>query len=468
MVPTIYTFDSAELTVGAEALGIVHAPGYPLYLLVGHLFCQLPIGDVGFRMNLFSAISLAVTAAFLYGMLAKLTDRWVALSATLTFAWSYYVWTAGLVAEVYAPQLATLAACGWAIAHLHTRLREQTFTAANRDQILFIGFLFGLAVAMHPVSVLFAPGLVAAFVLLRVPWRLCLVAAGIAILVFLVPLIYFPLRYTTDPALNMAGHYTPDGVFHHVDLRSMDGIVWMLRGEQFDGLFFVDGWLPSCAQWSHWLTLFSGNYLAVGLLMGALGLYALAVNHRGVGVIWLLCFVPYTYFYLTYGALDVETMFGPSYLVWAVTIAYGVQWATETISKRVKVIGVLLLPALFLVVNFPLVDSHDDTEIRDMSEHTMMLLPSNAAVFGFWWEVVPLQYLQIVEGQRPDVHIYNLFQMDMNNLQLYLDGPLIASDQPVIFVSQAGVKRLDPERYEAVPLDEQGTYEISAFLIVER
>src|SRR6185436_6410127 len=36
--PTVYGLDSAELTTGAYALGIVHAPGAPLYLLLGHVF----------------------------------------------------------------------------------------------------------------------------------------------------------------------------------------------------------------------------------------------------------------------------------------------------------------------------------------------------------------------------------------------------------------------------------------------
>ena len=55
MAPTVYGLDSAELTTGAYVLGIVHAPGSPLFLLLGHVFSWLPFGDVGYRLNLLSA-----------------------------------------------------------------------------------------------------------------------------------------------------------------------------------------------------------------------------------------------------------------------------------------------------------------------------------------------------------------------------------------------------------------------------
>ena len=36
--PSLYTYDSAEFVIGAATLGIVHSPGYPLYLLIAHVF----------------------------------------------------------------------------------------------------------------------------------------------------------------------------------------------------------------------------------------------------------------------------------------------------------------------------------------------------------------------------------------------------------------------------------------------
>ena len=54
--PTIYLGDSGELSAAAFALGIPHGSGYPLYTLLGKLFCMVPLGNIGFRMNLMSNI----------------------------------------------------------------------------------------------------------------------------------------------------------------------------------------------------------------------------------------------------------------------------------------------------------------------------------------------------------------------------------------------------------------------------
>src|SRR5690242_11534123 len=63
LAPTIYNLDSAELTTAAATGGITRATGYPLYLLLGRLWSHIPIGDIGYRMNMFSAINGALTVA---------------------------------------------------------------------------------------------------------------------------------------------------------------------------------------------------------------------------------------------------------------------------------------------------------------------------------------------------------------------------------------------------------------------
>jgi len=52
--PTVYLGDSGELTAAAFSIGIPHNSGYPLYVLLGKLFCLIPLGSIGFRVNLMS------------------------------------------------------------------------------------------------------------------------------------------------------------------------------------------------------------------------------------------------------------------------------------------------------------------------------------------------------------------------------------------------------------------------------
>ena len=62
LAPTVTLVDSGELILACHSLGIAHPPGFPLYVLIGHLFAQLPFGNVAYRLNLMSALFAALTA----------------------------------------------------------------------------------------------------------------------------------------------------------------------------------------------------------------------------------------------------------------------------------------------------------------------------------------------------------------------------------------------------------------------
>ncbi|TAN57710.1 DUF2723 domain-containing protein, partial [Patescibacteria group bacterium] len=60
LAPTIYIEDAAEFAAAVPILGITHPSGFPLYMLLGKLFTILvPIGNMAFRVNLFSAITVS-------------------------------------------------------------------------------------------------------------------------------------------------------------------------------------------------------------------------------------------------------------------------------------------------------------------------------------------------------------------------------------------------------------------------
>lgn len=411
LVPTIYTLDSAEFVTGARLLGIVHAPGYALYLLALHLFLRLP-GDPGFLGNLFSALCLALTAPLLYGILrALVADRWIAAVGTLILLWSYAVWLVGLFAEVYAPQLLTLTLTGWAL--------------VSRKPPLATGALFGLAVAANPASILAAPGMAAAFRAQAIPWRKSIAAALVGACLFGLTLLYFPWRYTQQPPLNLAGTYDSRGVFHAVDLTTPGGILWLLSGRQFGGLFFQGGQPVDVAL------LFARSFLGFGVVIGLFGAYALYRQRRGLLAAWLAFFVPYTGFYATYGAGDRLVMFGPSLLLWSILIAFGLRWMVERLPAVRP--ALVALPLLLLVAHFPLLDLSGETSVRTRAEATLARVDEGAAVFGQWHDVVPLEYLHFVEGWRPDVTIYNRFlfaEVDLRDFVSYL----VESGRGVVFV----------------------------------
>src|SRR5688572_1692281 len=67
LAPSIVLGDSPELTAAAYLAGVPHPTGYPLYMILGHLFIRLcPLGSVAYRMNLLSALAAAAAVGLVY------------------------------------------------------------------------------------------------------------------------------------------------------------------------------------------------------------------------------------------------------------------------------------------------------------------------------------------------------------------------------------------------------------------
>ena len=70
-------WDPGELSAAACLMQVPHPPGGPLFSIVGRVFYMLPIpGDLGFRMNLVSALASAFTVLFLYLITVKVIENY--------------------------------------------------------------------------------------------------------------------------------------------------------------------------------------------------------------------------------------------------------------------------------------------------------------------------------------------------------------------------------------------------------
>lgn len=66
LAPGLLPYDSGEMQVLTYLLGNTHPTGYQVYLLLANLFARLPTGGLAYRVNLFSAVSAALTVAGVY------------------------------------------------------------------------------------------------------------------------------------------------------------------------------------------------------------------------------------------------------------------------------------------------------------------------------------------------------------------------------------------------------------------
>lgn len=453
LAPTIYNLDSAELTTAVASDGLIRATGYPLYLALGKVWAWLPVGDVGYRMNLFAAVCGATTIWLADRILRRWqVGAWARFGALGLLATAPYVWAMSLIAEVYTLHTALMAGVVWALLWWGER--------PSPWRLALPLLLMALSLGNHAATVLLVPGCVW-YVLARQPrvlaqgrtWLVGGTAVALGLAVFLI----LPVRYGQLPAFNYAGTYDAFGQFQPVNLQTWDGFWWLISGQSFAGQMFAYDRFTIWGEVAHFGAQLWAAFFAVGIGPGILGAALWVRRDWRVGALLLLLFLANAVFYINYRVMDKDTMFLPAYLVWALWLGMGYEtvlgWlATAVMGRRFVWVGrgiVVGAVALALVWNWPLVDRSDDWSTREQSEEILALVEPDAMIFG-WWDVVPgIQYLQLVEGQRPDVLAINRFLIsgeDMNELILRELGrrPIYINNPSVALLQRATVTPVGP------------------------
>lgn len=460
LAPTIYNLDSAEFTTAVASNGIIRATGYPLYLLLGKVWSWLPLShDMGYRMNLFSAFLGALTLLQGEYILRRLkVEPWLRLGALGLLATAPYFWAMSLIAEVYTLHTALMA--GILLALLR-------WSAAPTPLRLALPiFLMTLSLGNHMATVLLVPGAIW-YVLTSQPaqlkeWRVW-AAGGTAVLLGLTVFLILPLRYASQPLFNYAGEYDASGTFHPVNLQTVSGLWWLITGQSFAGQMFgyqlSDVW-PQLADYGRQLWT---AFLAVGIGPGLWGLGALTRRNWRLGGMLLLMFLANAIFYINYRVIDKNTMFLPTYFIWAIWLGVGYQQLTDwlrsqtastAVPRRIHYLAVGAV-CLAVILNWGLVDLSNDWSTREIAETILQEVEPNALVLG-WWDTVPaVQYLQMVEGQRPDVQTINRFLISGEAMEqlilsqigtrpVYINNPSITLLQQTSAIPVGPIYKLEP------------------------
>src|SRR4051794_15460315 len=110
LAPDLLYGDGAEFQTLASTLGMTHPTGYPVYLVIGHIFTWLPFGDVAYRVNLFSAVAGTMALALLY-LVGRTLGGWrsAALVGAIGLGVCGLFWWQAIMAELYAAAAALAA-----------------------------------------------------------------------------------------------------------------------------------------------------------------------------------------------------------------------------------------------------------------------------------------------------------------------------------------------------------------------
>lgn len=221
--PSVPFWDCGEFTAAAAWQQVPHPPGAPLWLMVGRWFHLLPFGDVGWRLNFFSAMCSAGTAALVYLIIVKLIERWrpfrqerpimsylptfaAGVIGTLSFTWSDTQWFNSVESEVYAAGAFLIALMMW----LMMRWSEVADRPGHERYLLMMAYVVGLAFGVHLLALLVVPGIGMVIYFRRYKFdigrflvALLITGAGFYLVVYQMPLQYLPKMTAASPIISI-------------------------------------------------------------------------------------------------------------------------------------------------------------------------------------------------------------------------------------------------------------------------
>jgi len=393
---TVLPADAGEFQLVSGVLGVAHPPGYPLYTMLGHLFTLLPLGEPAYCVNLFAAVTSALTLAVVARTVRRATGFPSAgMAAALVLAGSTTFWAQSTTANIRS------------MTALFTALSLLTLTDFIRDRsdrsLSRFALCFGLGVTHH-----------SSLALLGLPFVAALAAADTSLVssprrwlrpltAFAAPfilLLYLPIR-------SLCG--TP---FDPVPIRTFGDFVQhvLALGFRGDMLYFTTGQalrLRSEITLSILSLQFGWPLLLIGTAMFLVLLRRvprLALLFGGVFLINVVSAI-------TYRAPQTVEYLMPAYV--ALVCVIGCGFATLAVwLERIPAIGtivlslVLLLSGANLIRNYPsFIALSKDQSARDYAQSVLESAPPRTVILANWHHATVFWYLQQIEGRRQDVSV---------------------------------------------------------------
>jgi len=396
--------DSPELITAAVTLGVAHAPGYPLFTMLGHLFSLLPFGSIPFRVNLLSVACDVLTIGVVYFSAFRLTRSQLAAAvAALLLAVNPTFWEWSLAAEVF-PLNNLLAAV---LILLLVTWHEHPERSALLVAAFFVA---GLALTNHQTIVLLAPAF--CFVLwqrrsiLFAQPRLLLIGIA-AFVIGLIPYAHVPWASAHHPAHNWG------------NVSSFHDLVRLITRRSYGSTRLVTtAGYTGGSPWARLAALGVSFRPVAGLLiiLGAIRVFQsarwyfwfslTALIFAGPFFVWItglnVATAPYALFVL-------QRFFLLSHVVLAPLVAFGVLALAQFVARSVtstqrwalQIVTATCLAAVLIAVatNYRRIDQSRNFIARHFGEdvfntirpHSILLVSGDGAAF-------PLMYLQKVEN----------------------------------------------------------------------
>ena len=172
--PTVSFWDAGEYILTSAKLQVGHPPGAPLFQMLGAFFSMFALepSQVGFMMNMMSAIASAFTILFMFWTITLLLKKLVGdkdamsqgktmailgsgLVGSLAFAFTDSFWFNAAETEVYAMATLIMAILFW----LGLRWEKDMDKPRGNRWLILISFVIGLSFCLHFMGLLTIPAI---------------------------------------------------------------------------------------------------------------------------------------------------------------------------------------------------------------------------------------------------------------------------------------------------------------------
>lgn len=430
MTRDIYSGDTGDLVAAACVGGVPHPPGYPLFTLLGHTLCSLPLPlPPVTKVAIISAAAGAAAVYVLYRFSLRITkSRYLSVLASSILAFSYLFWFHAEVPEVFGLHNLFVALLLYLAYDYHEKPSAQ--------KLYRLAAFTGLALTHHQTTLFLGPAL-AVLVLSRFKelWRekkSVFIAVVFAAAGFALPYVYVFIASSFNPLVNWGSVATPNDLIHLIQRKAYGGFAPS-----------VDNGIPIAVKTTivrDYFRMLLENYSFQGLALAFLGVVYLVWKKRFIPLgafltAWLMTgpvFVAYaaTYYTTSTAFGIIERFYSMSFTIFAFFMPCGLMFLNETLKRwlpkqplRFLLISYFLIVPIFMIIyNRPKTDMSKTQIGNTLAFDILDNLPKNAVLFvSNDTTVFNVWYAQYVLHRRPDVDIINPPGVGSNN---YLNNAL--------------------------------------------
>jgi hypothetical protein len=279
---TIYVLTLEKKLIGGDTtwyalqipeMYIMVPTGYPTFSIFLKLFTYIPIGDLAFRLNLFSALFGGITILFLYLAINRLIKNEIlSLSSSLIFAFLFPYWFVANRLE-----FDTLNSFFLALVLFSAFLYKEK----RRRKILYLFFFsLGLSLTNHPITFFVVPAILLYVIIVDPRVFKSIKTIGMSILWFIIPLLsYFYLIIRSKQGYGQVTDLTK--LFYYITGRNV-------AGEVHGGTFFDKPLNEVFMVIKDYLEIFYDNFGLALIVIAIIGLGYLIKKDWKLGICSIL------------------------------------------------------------------------------------------------------------------------------------------------------------------------------------